>query len=340
MKYALLHGMRDLRIEEKPVPEITPDRIIIKIFSCGICGTDVLIYNGKIPHSFPYSPGHECSGIVTDVGKNITHIKSGDRVAVDPNYSCGFCYYCRHGYPNLCENQKKIKVKSNGGFAEYISVPETLVYKIPDDVSFGQAALIETLSCCIHIIEEADIKVSDTVVIIGGGAMGLILLQLARKKGAAGIILSEPVESKRQIALKLGADIAIDPTRQDLASVVRSMSKQGANVVIEGLGLPDTIEESLTLLAKKGRLILPGFRLEERKIHISPYFLTTNEITIKGVFLNPFSFSKAVDQVSNLECDLIITGNYPLEQINEAMKEAEKGNQIKLIIKPNGGYKA
>ena len=334
MKYAVLHGIRDLRIEKKPIPETTPDRVLIKICACGICGTDVLIYNGRIPIKFPYSPGHECSGVVQSVGENIKNIKVGDRVAVDPNHNCGFCYYCRRGYPHLCENLKTIKVKSNGGFAEYISVPERIVYKIPDDIPFEKAGLIETLSCSIHVIEEANIKFGDVVVIIGGGAMGLISLQLIRQKGAGSIILSEPVEFKKKLALKLGADIVIDPMREDLVSSVRKVSKHGANVVIEGIGLPETIEESLKMLAKKGTLVLPGLCPEDKTANIHPYQITRDEITIKGTFLNPFSFGRAVDEISKIVSAPLITASFSLNNIKEAMEEAEGGNQIKIIIKP------
>lgn len=335
MKYALLHGVKDIRIEEKPIPKTAPDRVLIKIIACGICGTDILIYNGSMSTKFPYSPGHECSGVVKSIGENIKHLKVGDRVVVDPNHNCGFCYYCRLGYPHLCENLKKIKVKSNGGFAEYISVPEKIVYKIPDNISFEEATLIEPLSCSIHIIEEANIKFGDFIVIIGGGAMGLLMLQLVKQKGAKITILSEPVKFKRELALRLGADIVVDPMNENLVSSVRKTSKYGANVIIEGIGLPRVIEESLKILARKGILVLPGLCLENKKVNIFPYQITRDEITIKGTFLNPFSFSKAIGQISEITTGPLITGIYDLGNIKKAVEEVEKGNQIKVIIKPN-----
>ena len=262
-------------------------------------------------------------------------MKVGDRVSVDPNHNCGFCYYCRLGYPNLCENLKAIKVKSNGGFAEYISVPEKIVYKIPDDVSFEEATLIEPLSCSIYIIEEANIKFGDVVLIIGGGAMGLLLLQLARQKGAKTIILSEPVKLKRELGLKLGADIVIDPINEKLVPAVKRVSKHGANVVIEGIGFPTTIEESLKIVSDKGMLILAGLCSEDKTVNISPYQLTKREITIKGTFLNSFSFLKAVDTITEIITAPLITSSYNLDNIKEAMEEAGKGNEIKIIIKPD-----
>ncbi len=165
--------------------------------------------------------------------------------------------------------------------------------------------------------------------------MGLILLQLARQKGAGLIILSEPIEFKRKLAMELGADIVVDPINENLVSSVRKVSKYGANVVIEGVGLPETVEESLEILTKKGTLVLPGLCPEDETVNISPYQITRDEITIKGTFLNPFSFARAVDQISKIASAPLITSSYPLNNIKEAVEEAEKGNQIKIIIKPN-----
>ena len=336
MQYALLHGVRDLRIEKKSIPKINSNQVLIKISACGICGTDVLIYNGRIITEIPYSPGHEFSGIVQSIGKNIQHLNVGDRVTVDPNCSCGFCYHCRRGNVNICENLKKIKSKSNGGFAEYVSVPGNITYKIPDTISFEEATLIEPLSCCIHIIEEANIKFGDFVVIIGGGTMGLILLQLARQKGAGIIILSEPMEFKRELALKLGADFVINPTNESLFSFIKKINRSGANVVIEGIGLTETIKESIEVLNRKGTLVLAGLCSEDKTAIFSPCYIIKNEITIKGTFLNPFSFAKAIEQFSKIITSPLITRIYYLSDINHAMEEAEKSNQIKIIIKPTG----
>ena len=314
MKYAVLYAPKDLRIEEKPLPETAPDRVLIKIFACGVCGTDVHIYEGRIPKKFPYSPGHECCGVVQDVGGNIKHIKVGDRVAVDPNHNCGSCYYCRRGYPNLCEDLKTQKVKSNGGFAEYVLVPEKIVHKIPDTISFEEATLIETLSCSIHVVEEANIRFGDVVVIIGGGAMGLILLQLVRQKGAGLIVLSEPVEGKRNLALKLGAD-----------------------VVIEAVGTPQTIELAIRLARKSGRIIIFGFAPEREKASFIPFDVLSKELTIMGSWVNPYTFSRSLDILSAGKIDVksLVSLNVPLDNIMDgfsAMQEKPKGFMKALVV--------
>ena len=335
MKYAVLYGPRDLRLDEKPVPDIKPGRVLVKIAACGICGTDAHIYTGKIPVKLPYSPGHECAGTVHEAGAGVLGVKSGDRVAIDPNHDCGFCYYCRRGYPHLCENQKTLKVKSNGGFAEYIMVPEKLVHKIPDHVSFQEAALIETLSCCIHIIAEAGIRTGDTVAIMGGGAMGLMLVQLARQKGAGQIVVSEPVEFKRKLVVELGADRGVDPLNEDLPATVRQMNPYGANVVIEGVGLPAAIEQAFNMLARRGTLVLAGLCPENKTVPVCPYRLTRDEINVKGAFLNPFSFARAIDCLGHIDKSKLITGTYPLSAVAEAMEAAQGGNHVKIVINPD-----
>lgn len=335
MKYAVLYAPLDLRLDEKPVPDVKSGQVLVKIAACGICGTDTLIYTGKIPVKLPYSPGHECAGVVHEVGEGVLSVKTGDRVAVDPNHDCGFCHYCRRGYPHLCENQKTLKLKSNGGFAEYIMVPAKLVHKIPDQVSFQEAALIETLSCCIHIVDAAGIRIGDTVVIIGGGAMGLMLVQLARQKGAGQIVVSEPVEFKRKLAVELGADLGVNPLNEDLPAAVRKINPYGANVVIEGVGLPAAIEQACNMLARHGMLVLAGLCPENKTVPVCPYRITRDEITVKGAFLNPFSFARAIDCLGRIAKDRLITGTYPLNAVAKAMEAAQSGNNVKIVINPN-----
>jgi len=334
MKYAVLHGPLDLRLAEKPVPDVKPGHVLVKIAACGICGTDLLIYQGRTSVHYPYSSGHECVGVVARAGEEIFHLRPGDRVAIDPNYDCGFCYYCCRGYPHLCENQKTLKVKSNGGFAEYIALPARLAHKIPPDMPFEHAVLIESLSCAIHIMEETSIRMDDGVVIVGGGTMGLLLLQLAKMRGARAVVLSEPSEFKRQIALKLGADLVIDPRAENLADRCREYFEHGANVLIDGVGLPSLLEEVHTMLARKGTLVLTGLGPEDHKAAVYPFRLTKDEITIKGAFLNPFAFDRAIALASKLVLADLITGIYPLEKITEAFADALKSHHVKIAVRP------
>jgi 2-desacetyl-2-hydroxyethyl bacteriochlorophyllide A dehydrogenase len=335
MRYVIFESANNLKTKKKPVPKVKDDKVLIKIKMCGLCGTDTLIYQGLFPVNFPYSPGHEYSGVVADIGKEVKQIKVGDRVVVNPNCNCGLCYYCRRGLSNLCENLKRSGIKSNGGFADYCLVPEKIAYPIPKSVSFKQAVLIEPLSCCLHAIDEANIRAGDIVAIIGGGTMGLISLELCRNAGVKKIILSEPIEKKKKLAKKLGASTVCSPLKGNLSSTVKSLSPRGADVIIDNVGRPDTIKEAFRSLRRKGRLILSGLVLQKFDLPISPFEITKNEIEIKGAFLNPGTFVRAIKAIKTkkIKAQSLITHEFPLGDINKAFETAKKEEAIKVVVK-------
>ncbi|MDO8685908.1 MAG: alcohol dehydrogenase catalytic domain-containing protein, partial [Clostridiales bacterium] len=332
MKYAVIPQAGVVKIEEKPIPPVEEDRVLIKIKMCGICGTDTLIHRGVIHVNYPYSPGHEYSGVVEAVGGKVNGIKIGDRVVVNPNHACGLCYYCRRGLPNHCENLKMPGIKSNGGFAEYVSVPEKIVYRIPGSISFEQATLIEPVSCVLHMIDEADIRMGDLVVIIGGGTMGLISLQLCRHYGARIIVLSEPAEYKRELAKQLGADIVCDPIKENLSSLIKELDGHGADVVLDNVGSSGAIFEGYKCLRKKGRLIISGLNSEKTEIPVPSQDIVKNELAVKGVFLNPDTFSRTLSLMESrvFPWGLLLTHEFPLCEIDKAFAVASEGQAIKV----------
>lgn len=337
MKYAVMPQAGMIKIEEKPVPPIEDDKVLINIKMCGICGTDTLIHKGILNVNFPYSPGHEYSGVVVDTGKKVSSIKIGDRVTVNPNHECGLCYFCRLGFPNHCENLKRPGIKSNGGFAEYVSVPEKIVYRIPDSISFRNATLIEPVSCVLHMIDEACIKPRDVVVIIGGGTMGLICLLLCGYYGARTIILSEPVEYKRALAKQLGAFLTCDPAKECLSSRVKETDLHGANLVLDNVGSSNTVFEGYKCLGKKGRLLISGLNSEKAEIPISVQDIVKNELTIKGVFLNPNTFSRSIELLGMkvFPWDNLFTHEIQLSEINRAFDISAEAKAVKILVNIN-----
>lgn len=210
MRSAVFYAKEDLRIEniKKPMPK--PGEVLIKVMACGVCGTDVHIYHGdEGAASTPPQTvlGHEFAGVVETVGEGVTAVKAGDRVCVDPNKLCNECYYCKNGIGHFCEDMIGIGTTVNGGFSEYCVVPQSQVYKIAESTAFGAAAMAEPVACCIHGIDMCEISCGATVAVIGGGMIGMIMLQLAKISGAGRVIMIEPVAEKREIAKKLGADI-------------------------------------------------------------------------------------------------------------------------------------
>ena len=214
MKSAVFYGKHDMRIEQSPMPSCGEREVLIRVMCCGVCGTDVHIYEGDKGAADTTPPtilGHEFSGIVEQAGPAVEGVKPGDRVCVDPNQLCGSCYYCRSGIGHFCERMTGIGTTVNGGFAQYCAVNASQVYRLADTTSFEEGAMAEPVACCLHGIDECSLAPSSRVLVIGGGMIGLIMVQLARLAGACRVALLEPVAEKREMGLRLGADTAIDP---------------------------------------------------------------------------------------------------------------------------------
>lgn len=336
MRSAVLNGKGNIVLKDVPVPQVSGNRVLIRIKACGICGTDVLIYNGLFPVDFPYSPGHEITGTVVCAGPKVRRIKKGDRVAVDPNHPCGRCLMCKKGAPNLCDNLKTQGVKSNGGFSEYIMIPEKIVHPLPAGVSFQTGALAETLSCSLHTIEDSGIEKGDTVLVTGGGTMGIMNALLAKARGAGTVIISEPLACKRKLAEKLGVDLTIDPSKKPVSEALGKLGIQGADVVIESTGITGCIEEALYLLNKRGRLIMSGIPPQYKRMSLEPFDIVKKELTVKGTFLNPNTFAKALKFLKkNTRCfSALVTDVLPLSRIKKGLELAQSGKAVKVVICP------
>ncbi|MFN3698911.1 MAG: alcohol dehydrogenase catalytic domain-containing protein, partial [Dictyoglomus sp.] len=232
-----------IQLEEVPTPSIEKDEVLIKVLASGICGTDLHVFAGKAYGKEGIIRGHEFSGKVIAIGEKVKGIKEGDLVAVDPNITCGYCYYCRRGEIHLCENLRAIGVDVNGGFAEYCKVPFKQLYSFSSNISPLEAAMMEPVACALHGIEKIGIKLGDSVLIVGGGALGLILMQLAYIHGASKVVVVEPIESKRKVAKELGATYVIDPLKEKVDEIIKDLTQgRGVDVGIEAVGKGDTVK--------------------------------------------------------------------------------------------------
>ena len=224
MKSAVFHGKCDIRVEEREIPSVGPEEVLIKVMACGVCGSDVHIFEGDQGSTTTVPPliqGHEFAGIITEVGENVKDWKVGDHVCADPADNCNECYYCLNGLMSHCDHMRAIGTNVDGGFSQYCKVKARLLHRLKDDVTFVEGAMAEPLACCINGADRSDIKVGDNVVVYGGGAIGLLLMQLAKLQGASQVILVEPVEEKRRMAEKIGASFTIDPVHQDVIKTLR-----------------------------------------------------------------------------------------------------------------------
>jgi 2-desacetyl-2-hydroxyethyl bacteriochlorophyllide A dehydrogenase len=270
------------------------DCVKVAVAYCGLCGTDFHKFAGKSgsrPVTYPVPLGHEASGVVVEVGKDVTRFKVGDRVTVDPNWSCGKCYMCKKGKRHLCRNSRGV-VK---GMAEYICPPEENVYRIPDTLSLRDAALCEPLSCCLHGIDLLDIKLGDVVVIIGMGAIGLMMLQLCAKASAGKIVVIEPIEEKRQVAYEYGASLFVNPQTEDVKKVIKDNGIECVDKVLECVGLIPTAELALDVADPGATVVLFGVADNGAILPVDLYKAFTKELTIKTSYINPNTTLAAID---------------------------------------------
>lgn len=338
MKAAVFYGKNDLRVEEIPTPKAGPGQVLLRVHACGICGTDVHIYEGD--EGAAKSPagtvlGHEFAGEVVAAGEGVTRVKAGDRVCADPNKLCGKCGYCQSGLGHFCEDMIGIGTTSNGGFAEYCVVPEEQAYRIGDTLSFEEAAMAEPVACCLHGIDMCEIQPGDTVAVFGMGMIGLLMIQLARISGAAKVIAIEPVEAKRRQALLLGADIVIDPIRENVNEVLADGGITRINTVIECVGRIDSMKQAIEIAGKKSVVMLFGLTKPEAELPIKPFELFKKEIVIKASFINPYTQKRAIALIESGSIDVksMIDKTAQLEALPEILANPQLRSRGKVIIR-------
>lgn len=317
-----------------------PHEVMIRNKACGVCGTDVHIYHGEEGSAKVTPPvvlGHEYAGIVTATGEAVVNVKVGDKVAVDPNMYCGKCLPCRMGKKQNCESLFALGVNVNGGFAQYSVCPDTQCFWVKDSVSFEEAAMAEPLACAVHGIDRAGIKPGQSVLIIGGGTIGLLMVQLARLSGASTVMVSEPIAMRRKIALEIGADAVIDPLAVDLKEEMRKISgRDGADVVIECIGKTPTSEQALDVAGFGATVLLFGVPHIDAKAALPMFKVYQKELTVTGSMINPDTHQRAVNLINGgrLELKKLITHVYDIDQLEEAIQMQMSSDSIKVMVCP------
>ncbi|MCL2368025.1 MAG: zinc-dependent alcohol dehydrogenase family protein [Oscillospiraceae bacterium] len=339
MKSAVLYAARDLRIEERDVPTAGAGELLIKVMASGVCGTDVHIYEGdkgSAEVSFPIVLGHEYAGIVEQVGVGVQGFQVGDRVCVDPNVLCGHCYYCLAGLGHFCENMTVSGIMLDGGFGQYAVVPARAAYKLADTVSFEAGAMAEPLACCLHAIDMCNLTQGDTVVVMGGGLIGLLMVQLANLAGAAQVVLIEPSAAKRAFGAKLGADLCIDPMAEDVKAAIEQAGISRVNAVIECVGKPQTIELAIEIAGKKSVVMMFGLTKPDETVSILPFEIFRKEVEIKSSFINPYTIGRAVSLINTGKIDVtsMIAEIVPLERLDEVITDENLRSRGKFVVAP------
>lgn len=337
MKVALFDKSHHLSVTQKDLRGLKSDEVLVNVTACGVCGTDLHIVEGISRSSPPVVLGHEYAGVIADVGTGINEFSIGDLVAIDPNISCGACYFCRRGEVHLCEHLLALGVDIDGGMAESSIVPVSQLYRLPKSMSPEMAAFIEPLSCAVHGIDRARIRPGDTVVILGGGTVGLLLLQLARISGASRTFVVEPLEWKRRIAKTVGADVVLDPAKTNIFEYVRDTTKVGADVVIECVGREDTVSLGLDLARRGGTVELFGVCPVGMKVMFEPNAVYLRELTIVGSYVNPHTFDRSIALLAEnrISIEHFIIQRFPLDGVLEALASLREGKTIKSLITPS-----
>jgi len=326
-----------------PDPVVGEDEVLIRVKACGICGSDVHGFTGKTGRRLPpLIMGHEAAGIVEDFGKNVKEFKKGDRVCFDSTVYCNKCQACRNGLYNRCEKRQVLGVstpefKRHGAFAEYVSVPSWIVFKIPDNMSFIQAAFLEPASIGTHAGNRPPITSEDTVVVIGGGTIGLFVLQAARLRGAAKVIVTDINDFRLDLASKLGADKVINPSKCDLKEAVfKETEGKGANVSFEVVGFAKTFRDCISITKTGGHVIAVGNLEQTAEFNLQE--LVARELTFRGSYASSGEFSDCIGLVAsgNINIEPLVSDVLPLEEGPSAFKRLHKAeeNLLKIVLEP------
>lgn len=336
MRALRLNAVNELALEDRRIPEPRAGEIRVRVEACGLCGSDRHFLRGEVPTALPVTLGHEFAGIIDAVGPGVDRLTVGMRVTGDPNIACGMCEMCLGGRPNLCVNWSALGVTRDGGFAEYVVMGDAQAHPLPLDLPATHGAFCEPISCCIHAIDLARIPKGGSVAILGGGPIGLLMVQLARLEGASKIVLSTRQAWRRSLAERLGATATIDPGASDPIAALRDVAPGGVDVVLECAGVAETIAQAPSMVRRGGAVVLFGLTPQGERVPVIPFDLVVNAIRIESAFLNPNTHGRAARLVADrvLDLDSLITRIIPLEEMPEALRTPPAQGEVKTIAMP------
>ncbi len=328
-----------IAVQERPVPTIKPDEVLVAIKGTGICGTDVLLYNwtyrGRSPVYPPIVLGHEGAGVVAEVGKQVTNVQVGDRVALEALIGCGRCYYCRRGLTFLCPNWEHLGISFDGTFAEYTAIKASAVRPIPDDVTWKDVAFLEILGVVAHTMERIKVSPADTVVIVGPGPLGLFHLQAVQASGAAKIIVVGIAgdEHRLDVARSLGATTVLNADETDTVQAVRDMTQGvGADVVIETGGTAGAVDQALRMARGAAQVAILGFTKQAEFVPLDAVRSCLNIQCVLGGVGRHFEQSVQWIQSGQVLGSRLITHRVPLERAEEGFQAAIRREAVKVYF--------
>ncbi|WP_306322520.1 MULTISPECIES: zinc-dependent alcohol dehydrogenase family protein [unclassified Streptomyces] len=329
MKAAIVESVGKVVVGEVPDPTPGPRDVVVEVAACGLCGTDLHILQGEFAPTLPVVPGHEFAGTVAEVGADVTELMVGDRVAVDPSLHCHECRYCRIGRGNLCERWAAIGVSTAGGAAQYAVAPVANCVPLPDHVRTQDAALIEPLSCAVRGYDVLNARLGAHVLIYGSGTMGLMMLELAKRTGAASVDVVDLNPDRLATARQLGVSAsAAGPDELDRPT--------GWDVVIDATGNAAAIQDGLGRVSKAGTFLQFGVADYATRVTIDPYRIYNQEITITGSMAVLHSYERAAELFAGgvLDPSVFISDRLPLDQYPQALDQFASGVGRKIVVVP------
>ena len=329
MRAAVLHGIRDLRVEERPVTQLRPGTVRLRIRRAGICGTDVHYFEegrfGQFAMSAPFILGHEVTGEVVEVAEGVSQPAVGQRVAVNPSWQCGQCEYCRAGRGNLCRRVRMLgsastRPPTDGGFSDDLVIGAEQCFLLPPGVDDGLAAMMEPLAVAVHASRRAGSVAGRRVLVTGGGAIGLLVAMVARACGATTVAVSDPVEERRRMALSMGADNALDPAAGEFKDQVAALTGDGFDVIFEASGAPPVLKQAIES-ARRGATVVQIGVFSAPEIAVPVNQLMVRELQFVGSFRYGNVWEEAIRFVASGRVNVkpLISRVFPLAQAADAL---------------------
>ncbi len=336
MRVSTWRGGTNFTLDEAPDPVPGPGDVILKIDTCGICGTDVHITQGLFPGEPPTVMGHEWSGSIVDVGPGVDKSRIGLDVAPEPGPFCMQCWNCLNGRPSRCERAHQWR--RNGGFAEYAVIPDKFAYDLPDGLSLADAAMGEPASVCLVGLERCRTIGGSNMVIIGGGLIGLLTLAFAKARGIGTTILSDPVKFRRDQALRMGADLVHNPSDGPLREMVDEISEgRGIDLAVEAVGKAELVDLAIDMVRPRGEILILGVSPKGSMIRSDLFEWHYKEVVIIGSFGRGDGYLRAINLLAKTDLTGLMGDRYPLERVSEAMLAATEvtSNSVKTAIAPH-----
>jgi len=343
VKALVLTQYHHLELQEAPEPEVGPEEVLVAVKACGICGSDVHGMDGSTGRRRPpLIMGHEAAGVIVRVGADVQGWVAGDRVTFDSTVSCGRCPPCRAGRINLCDNRRVLGVsceeyRRHGAFAEYVAVPQHILYRLPAELSFYRAAMVEAVSIAVHAVSRTQIRLDDTALVVGAGMIGILVVQALRAAGCGRIFAADLVPNRLELARKLGADETLLAGAVDVPQeILQRTGGRGVDVAVEAVGLTPTLQTAVACLRKGGQLTLVGNFAP--KVELPLQAVVTRELTLNGSCASCGEYPACLDLIARgtIDVDSLTSAIAPLAEGASWFKRLYEGKEplMKVILEP------